>query len=61
MEVYKVSLPRIIKSVDCPVEGFSAKGKTPVRLRENFMFFHWKSKVDILQEGPEPLPWCDQC
>ena len=25
------------------------------------MFRHWKSKVAILQEGPEPLPRCDQC
>ena len=25
------------------------------------MFCHCKSKVAILQEGPEPLLWCDQC
>ena len=25
------------------------------------MFCHWKAKVDILQERPEPLPRCDQC
>ena len=37
------------------------KSKTPVRLRENFMFQHWKLKVVILQEGPELLPRCDQC
>ena len=24
------------------------------------MFWHWKSKVAIFQEGPEPLPQCDQ-
>ena len=25
------------------------------------MYQHWKSKVDIMQKGPEPLPRCDQC
>ena len=61
LEVYKVSFPWILKSVDCQVEGCPAKAKTPERLREHFMFRHWKSKVAILQEGPEPLPRCDQC
>ena len=23
------------------------------------MYRHWKVKVEILQEGPEPLPRCD--
>ena len=52
---------RIMKSVDCLVEGFSARAKTPGRMRENFMYRHWKLKVSIMQEGPEPLPRCDQC
>ena len=60
LEVYKVLFPRIQKSVECPVEGCPAKEKTPGRLREHFMFRHCKSKVAILQEGPEPLPRCDQ-
>ena len=61
LEVYKVSFYRILKSVDCPVEGCPAKAKTPGRLREHFMFRHWKSKVAIFQEGPEPLPRYYQC
>ena len=52
LEVYEVSFTQILKSVDCPVEGCPAKEKPPVRLREHFMFLHWKSKVDIFQEGP---------
>ena len=60
-EVYKVFFPRILKSVDCQVEGLESKAQTPGRLRENFMFRHWDLKVAILQEGPEPLPRCDQC
>ena len=61
LEVYKVSFHWILKLVDCPVEGCPAKEETPGRLKENFMFCHWKLKVDIMQEVPEPLPQCDQC
>ena len=43
------------------MEGCPANAKKPVRLREHFMFRHWKSKVAILQEVPETLPRCDQC
>ena len=25
------------------------------------MYQHWKSKVSILQEGPELIPRCDYC
>ena len=39
LEVYKVSFPRILKSVDCLMEGCPAKAKTPGRLREHFIFF----------------------
>ena len=30
-------------------------------LRYHFLYRHWKSKVAVLHEGPEPLPRCDQC
>ena len=60
-EIYKVSFQQILKSVDCPVEGCPARAKTPGRLRKHFMYRHWKSKVSIMQEGPEQLPRCDQC
>ena len=61
LKVYKVSFTRILKLVDCPVEGCPDKAKNPGRLREHFMFHHCKLKVDILQEVTEPLPWFDQC
>ena len=60
-EVYKVSFPQILKSVDCQVEGCPGRAKIPGRLRENVIFWHWKSRVAILQEVPEPLPRYDQC
>ena len=56
-----MSFPRILNSVDCPVEGCPAKAKTPGRLRDHFMFCNWKPKVAIFQEEPEPLPRWDQC
>ena len=37
------------------------QGKKPGRLRENFMFWNWKLKVNILQEVPEQLTRCDKC
>ena len=61
MEVYKVSFPRILNLMECPVEGCPDKAKKPGRIRDFFMFRHWKSKVDISQEGPEPSPRSDQC
>ena len=61
LEIYKVSFPRILKSVDCLVKGCKAKAKTPGRLREKFIFCHWKLKVAILKEGQEQLPQCDKC
>ena len=60
-ETYKVLLPRIWKSLECPVEGCLARSNTLGILRENFMYLHWKSKVDIMQERTEPLPQWDQC
>ena len=60
-EIYKVSLPRILKSVECPLERCPARAKKTGRLREHFMYQHWKSRVAIMQEEPEPFPRCDQC
>ena len=37
-ETYKVSFPRILKSVECPVEGCTERSKNPGRLREHFMY-----------------------
>ena len=48
LEVYKVSFPQILKSLDCPLEVCLAKEKILLRLKEPFMFFHCKSKVAIL-------------
>ena len=38
----------------------TGKGTQPGRLRENFMYRHWESRIAILQEVQIPLPRCDQ-
>ena len=60
-EIYKVSLPQILKSVECRLEGCLARAKKTGRLREHFMYRHWKLRVAIMQEGTETFPRCDQC
>ena len=37
-EIYKVSSPRILKLVECPVEGCMARENTTRRLNKNFMY-----------------------
>ena len=60
-DIYKVLFPRILKLVECLVEGCTARANVPGILSGDFMYRQWKSKVAIIQEGPEPLPQCDQC
>ena len=38
------------------MEGFLARAHNPGRLREHFMYMHCNSKIDIIKEGPSPLP-----
>ena len=61
IKTYMVSFPQVLKSVACPVVGCLKKVNNPGKLREHFMYCKWKSKVAIIQEGPEPLPKCDHC
>ena len=60
LETYVVSFLRILKLVECLVEGCLVKTNNPGRLRDHFMYQHWKSKVVILQKRPEPLHMWDQ-
>ena len=62
LEVYKVSFPWILKSVDCLVEGCPDKAKSPGRLRENLCFViinqmwpscrrHWNHYRSMISSG----------
>ena len=58
-ETHRVSFPRVLKSVACSVDGCPPRKNNPGRIREHFIYRHWKSNVILIQEGPEPLPRCD--
>ena len=58
---YVVSFPKVLQEVICPVPGFPVVAHSAGRLREHFMFCHFISKVAVVQEGKEPLPFCDMC
>ena len=58
---YVVSFPRVLQSVRCPVPGFPAVCHSAGRLREHFMFRHFRSRIAVVQEVREPLPRCDMC
>ena len=56
-----VSFPQVLKYVACPVDGCPERSHNPGRLRNNFMYRHWKVKIAILQEGPATLPRYYHC
>ena len=58
---YRVSSPQVMTLVEFIVEGGPAKTHAPGRLWENFIYWHWKSQVEIVQEGPLSLPQCPSC
>ena len=48
-ETCAISFPRVLKLVVCPVDGFPERAHNPGRLREHFMYRHWKLNMEILQ------------
>ena len=61
LTTYVVSFPRVLQEVIYPVPGFPAVAHSAGRLRENFMYFHFRYNFEVFQEGTEPLPCCDLC
>ena len=51
----------VLTLVACLVEGCLARAQKLGRLREHFMYRHWKAKVPTLQGGPKPLQRCPSC
>ena len=52
LEKYVVSFPQVLKLVVFPIDRSLASANNPGRLREQFMYRHWKAKVEIIQEEP---------
>ena len=51
-----VSFPHFLTSVTCKVEYYPERNHTLGRIREHFMYRHWKARAVILQDGPPPFP-----
>ena len=60
-EIYVVSYSRVLKLVVYTEDGCLSRENNPGRLREHFIYRHWKSKLVIIQEGPEPFPRFHHC
>ena len=56
-----VYFPRVLQEVKCPVPGCPVVAHSAVRLRKNFVYRHFGSKVEVFQEGIDILPRCDLC
>ena len=56
-----VSFPKVLQEVICTVPGCPVVAHSAGRLRENFMFRHFRSKVAVVQEGKDPMHRYDLC
>ena len=61
MSTYVVSFPRVLHEAKFPVPGCPSVAHSSGRLREHFMYCHFRSNVAVVQEGTETLPRCDFC
>jgi hypothetical protein len=59
--LYRISFPKTVSSVVCPVEGCSGAATTRNNLRRHFAHRHYHDKLCILEEGQVPLPKCERC
>lgn len=58
---YRVSFPKTLRRLACPVEGCGGSAVTHEGLRRHFMHRHVTDTIVILQEGTTPLPRCELC
>ena len=61
MSTYVVSFPRVLHEAKFPVPGCPPVAHSSGRLREHFMYCHFRSNVAVVQEGTETLARCDLC
>eukprot|EP00978_Attheya_sp_CCMP212_P011354 scaffold28024_cov58-Attheya_sp.AAC.2 len=53
---YLVSSPKMVNSIDCPIEGCPGKATSKANPRAHFMHRHVKDTLIILDEGTFPHP-----
>ena len=56
-----VYFSRVLQTVKCPVPRCPSVSHSVGKLRNNFMYCHFRYKVDVVQEGVEALTCCDLC
>ena len=58
---YVFSFPRVMKILKCLIPGCLAVANSAGRLCDHFMYQHFRSRVEVVQEGKEPMTHCDMC
>ena len=58
---YRVSFPRFLTKIACPVEGCPGAASSRGNLRGHFARRHPQDSLTILEEGNNPLPKCERC
>jgi len=58
---HRISFPRYVSKVACPVEGCPGTATTRSNLRKHFAHRHFHDSLVILEEGSRPLPKCELC
>lgn len=58
---YRVSFPRYLTSLACPVEDCPGTASSRANLHLHFRNWHPHATVTILEEGTEPYPRCKLC
>ena len=56
-----VSIPWVMKTVRFPVTGCLEVAHSTGRMRINFHVQTLFSRIEVVQEGKDPLPCCDLC
>ena len=52
---YRVSFPKTVHSIDCPIKGCPGKATSRANLRAHFMYRHVRDTLVILDEGRFPI------
>ena len=60
-QTYRVSLPKHMLRLRCPVEGCMGGASNRTNLRVHFSYRHVRDTIVILEEGNRPYPQCPKC
>jgi hypothetical protein len=58
---YRVSFPKTVSKIDCPIEGCPGRATSRANLHIHFIHRHARDTLAILEEGTFPNPRCEYC